>query len=68
MKWWKERWRGAGGGREGAGSGSNEAESRVIHCNRPDLNSSFWSLSLSLSLSLSVSFVLLEGIFQSAHI
>lgn len=42
MKWWKERWRGAGGGREGAGSGSNEAESRVIHCNRPDLNSSFW--------------------------
>jgi hypothetical protein len=66
MKWWKERWRGAGGGREGAGSGSNEAESRVIHCNRPDLNSSFWSFSLSLSVS--VSFVLLKGIFQSAHI
>jgi hypothetical protein len=64
MKWWKERWRGAGGGREGAGSGSNEAESRVIHCNKPDLNSSFWSFSLSLSLS----FVLLKGIFQSAHI
>ncbi len=52
LKFWKGRWWRRGGN---SNQESEEAESRIVHCNRPDLNSStgFENSHQILSLSLS---------------